>query len=128
MASDALAELAQTILDVRIRRDRDLPGELFGGELAYELLLVLFVADANGQRLSGRMALAKVGGSQRVGRRWIEYLTRRQLIVGDGDGNLDDTLTLTPRALNALEQWLSDARERFGRSPQHPSTNARQSP
>lgn len=123
MANDVLAELADTILRVRRDRHRDLPKELFGGELAYELLLVLFIADAKGQRLSGRTALAEVDGPERVGRRWIEYLTRKRLILGDGDGNLDDTLTLTPRALNALEQWLADARVRFSRLSPQPSTS-----
>ncbi len=109
MADDALAELARAILVVRQDRRRDLPPELFGGELAYELLLVLFIADSHGRRLTGRTALEGVGGQAQIGRRWIEYLTREGLIIGDGDGNLDDTLTLTPRALNALERWLADA-------------------
>lgn len=109
MADDALAALARAILEVRRDRRRDLPAELFGGEIAYELLLVLFVADSLGRRLTGRTALDEVEGTHAVGRRWIEYLTREELIIGDGDGNLDDTLTLTPRALNALERWLTHA-------------------
>jgi hypothetical protein len=109
MGDDALAELARAILKVRRDRRHDLPSELFGGEYAYELLLVLFVADSHGRRLTGRTALEQIHGTSDVGRRWIEYLTREKLIIGDGDGNLDDTLTLTPRALNALERWLTFA-------------------
>ncbi|MCC2981464.1 hypothetical protein [Sphingomonas sp. IC4-52] len=111
MADDTLAELARAILAVRRDRRRELPAELFGGELAYELLLVLFVADARGERLTGFTALEQIGGVSATGRRWIEYLTREKLILGDGEGDLSDTLTLTAKALNALEGWLSRARE-----------------
>ena len=103
------AALARAILLVRQDRRTILPTALFGGELAYELLLRLFVADAQGERMTGARLLADLGGSQRTGSRWIEYLTREKLIVGDGDGRLDDVLTLTPVALHALERWLSGA-------------------
>ncbi|SEJ58255.1 hypothetical protein SAMN05428950_10293 [Sphingomonas sp. OV641] len=113
MVDDTLAEFARAILEVRRDRRRELPAELFGGELAYELLLILFIADARGERLTGKSALEQAGGVSAAGRRWIEYLTREKLIIGDGDGNLDDTLTLTAKALNALEGWLSRAHETF---------------
>lgn len=122
MADDALAELARAILAVRQDRQRHLPPELFDGELAYELLLTLFIADSHGIRLTGRTALEKIGGKAEIGRRWIEYLTRQGLIIGDGDGNLDDTLTLTPVALHALERWLANARQTLNRFPR--DTNA----
>ena len=127
MAEDTLAELAGSILQVRKDRRRDLPADLFGGELAYELLLVLFVADSRGQRLTGRTALEEVGGATNVGRRWIEYLTREKLIIGDGDGNLNDTLTLTPRALNALERWLRHAGATLTGSPRASSAEPQHS-
>ncbi|OWK29653.1 hypothetical protein [Sphingomonas mucosissima] len=111
MADDTLAELARAILVVRRDRRRALPAELFGGEIAYELLLALFIADSLGERLTGLAALEQIGGSSATGRRWIEYLTREQLIIGDGDGNLSAPLTLTAKALHALEAWLSRARE-----------------
>lgn len=79
--------------------------------MAYELLLALFIADSRGERLTGLAALERIGGSSATGRRWIEYLTREELIIGDGDGNLHDPLTLTAKALHALEEWLSRARE-----------------
>lgn len=123
MADDALAELARAILRVRADRHRDLPPELFGGELPYELLLVLFIADSHGRRLTGATALAEVGGAKHTGQRWIEYLTREKLIIGDGHGNLDDVLTLTPRALHALEHWLSSARETLTRFPRDLNTS-----
>lgn len=109
MAADELTYLARAILRVRQDRRTILPAELFGGELAYELLLRLFVADAHGERMTGTRLLADLGGSPRTGSRWIEYLTRQKLIVGDGDGRLEDVLTLTPVALHALERWLSGA-------------------
>ena len=117
MGDDTLAELARAILAVRRDRRRELPAELFGGELAYELLLVLFVADARGERLTGFTALEQIGGVSATGRRWIEYLTREKLVLGDGDGDLNDTLTLTAKALNALEGWLSRARETLDGAP-----------
>ncbi len=117
MGDDTLAELARAILAVRRDRRQELPAELFGGELAYELLLVLFVADARGERLTGFTALEQIGGVSATGRRWIEYLTREKLVLGDGDGDLNDTLTLTAKALNALEGWLSRARETLDGAP-----------
>lgn len=116
MVDDRLAEFARAILKVRRDRRHELPAELFGGELAYELLLILFIADSRGERLTGRSALEQAGGVSAAGRRWIAYLTREKLIVGDGDGNLDDTLTLTAKALSALEGWLSRAHETFDQS------------
>lgn len=117
MGDDTLAELARAILAVRRDRRRELPAELFGGEMAYELLLVLFVADARGERLTGFTALEQIGGVSATGRRWIEYLSREKLVLGDGDGDLNDTLTLTAKALNALEGWLSRARETLDGAP-----------
>jgi hypothetical protein len=128
MGDDALAELANAILRVRRDRRQDLPPELFGGEFAYELLLVLFIADSHGKRLTGRTALERIHGTAEVGRRWIEYLTREKLIIGDGDGNLDDTLTLTPRALNALERWLTFAGATLNRAPGSSNAEAEHSP
>lgn len=107
MADDSLTTLADMILDLRKVRSTALPSELFGGEQGWEILLALFVADGRGDRLTGAMVLAQIGGFDSTGRRWIQHLTKLALIVGDGVGDLNDTLTLTPRGLDALESWLS---------------------
>ncbi len=107
MADDSLTTLADMILDLRQARRTVVPPELFGGEIGWEILLALFVADGRGERLTGVTVLARIGGFESTGRRWIQHLTKLALIVGDGVGDLDDTLTLTPPGLDALESWLS---------------------
>jgi hypothetical protein len=113
MPDDELTSLVNVILRLRRNRHALFRREMFGGEQAWELLLILFVADARGERLSGRMAIDQQGGAVETGRRLLQYLTSRNLIVGDGEGHLDDTLTLTPAGLQKLELWLSEARAAF---------------
>lgn len=111
MINDRLARLAASLLRIRQDRAHHFTREMFGGEQAWDMLLILFVADALGECITGREAVSRDGGSAESGRRWLRYLSRRQYVVGDGDGDLDDTLTLTPLCLNLLERWLEDAGE-----------------
>jgi hypothetical protein len=106
---DDLTELAIVMLRLRQSRSAMLPPDLFGGEQPWDFLLLLFVADGRGKRLTGRMILDRTGGSERTGQRWLSYLAAQDLIVGDGDGQLDDALTLTQAGLHRLELWLAEA-------------------
>lgn len=107
---DRAAAIANAILDFRSARAEALPLHLFS-EPAWELLLALFVADAAGVRVTGRMVSEhrRVAGS--VISRWLVVLTKAGLIVGDGTGDLDDLLTLSSTALDALEQLMKKADE-----------------
>jgi hypothetical protein len=43
--------------------------------------------------------------------RWLMHLTQIGFIVGDGDGNLDDPLTLSGKALDTIESVMAKADE-----------------
>lgn len=109
MLTDDLTALARALLRMRRDRTADLPAELFGGERGWDILLAMFVADAQGRRLTGARVLAAVDCPARVGKRWLAHLARLHLIIGAGAGQLDNPLTLTPSALQAMERWLAGA-------------------
>jgi hypothetical protein len=112
---DEKARLAQAILDNRRDRQLDLPGDLFS-EYAWDALLHLFIADAASERLTGHCLVARIGCAAPVMARWLQYLSQQKLVVGDGDGDLSDLLTLAPKAFDAVEAYLSKTQrlaERF---------------
>lgn len=111
MPDDELTLLARALLRVRQSRSTRFNAGLFHGEQVWNLLLILFIADGRGERLTGRMAIEREGGSPEVGRRWFRYLTQLGYVVGDGEGHLDDPLTMTPECVHELEAWLREARE-----------------
>ena len=111
MADDELTRLAKALLRVRQSRPARFNAGLFHGEQVWNLLLILFIADGHGERLTGRMAIEREGGSLEVGRRWFRFLTQLGYIVGDGEGHLDDPLTMTPVCVHELEGWLREARD-----------------
>jgi hypothetical protein len=113
MAGDDLTVLVGAILDVRRARGDHLAAEMFLGEQAWDMMLHLFVADSRSHPLTGAQLVAQVNCTADVGRRWIKYLTDMHYIVGDGDGRLDDVLTLTPAGLHSIEEWLAVARRRL---------------
>lgn len=106
---DDAAALAERILDFRRRRSDLLPDELFG-ELGWDILLELFVADAKGERLTADQVCERSKAARTVASRWLMYLTEEKLIIGDGDGNLDDPLTLSGDGFAQMERLLADAR------------------
>ncbi len=111
MPDDELTLLARALLRIRQSRAGRFNAGLFHGEQVWNLLLILFIADGRGERLTGRMAIEREGGSLEVGRRWFRYLTQLGYIVGDGEGHLDDPLTMTPECVHELEAWLREARD-----------------
>jgi len=102
---DEKARLARAILDNRAQRRTLLPEALFG-EWGWEALLELFVADAVPERLTAREIARRIGCDERVMSRWLKFLSEQRLVVGDGDGDLDDLLTLSPTAIVAIERHL----------------------
>jgi hypothetical protein len=100
--------MAASMLDFRRARSTALPADLFG-EPAWDLLLELFVADAKGQHLTGRDVSRRCNIPASVLSRWLIHLAKIDLIIGDGDGNLDDLLTLSGKALESVEQTMERA-------------------
>jgi hypothetical protein len=103
---DRLSEAARAILVNRRSRLDLLPAELFG-EWPWEVLLTLFVADAEGQRLTGRGIAAELACPPLTMTRWLQHLARTGLVVGDTARDLDTPLTLSPSAITALESYLA---------------------
>lgn len=109
MAQDDATILVQAVIDLRRARQGSFPLDLFMGEQGWDILLQLFVADANGERLTARDLLSRTGGPAAAGERWIRFLASRGLTVGDGDGRLDDVVTATPEALQRVESWAASS-------------------
>jgi hypothetical protein len=103
---DQKARLAQAILDNREQRRSGLPHEMFG-EFAWDALLHLFIADAASQRLNGHMLAKRTFCPPSVMQRWLVFMSRNELVIGDGDGDLSDLLTLSAKALAAIEIYLA---------------------
>ncbi len=82
-------------------------------EVAWNILLALFVADADGRRVTGRDLLKVAEAPESNGQRWILVLHGEGLLVGDGRGNLDDVIGLTPKAISAVESCMIDAQRHF---------------
>lgn len=106
--SDRAAATATAILKFRRMRSELLPPELFA-EPGWDLLLELFIADANGHRLTARDVSDRNNIPPSVLSRWLLHLTQIGFVVGDGDGNLDDLLTLSGKALDSIEAILTEA-------------------
>lgn len=103
---DRKARLAQAILNNRKQRLDGLPHEMFG-EFAWDALLHLFVADAVSQRLDGHALVKRISCPASVMRRWLVFMSEQKLVIGDGDGDLSDLLTLSAEALAAIETYLA---------------------
>jgi len=109
--NDRAATTAAAILRFRRERSEFLPPELFH-EPAWELLLELFLADAEGRRLTGRQVSEHTRVSLGVMSRWLIHLTQIGLLIGDGAGDLDDELTLSGPAFDSIERLLARAQDR----------------
>lgn len=103
---DRKARLAQAILDNREQRRDNLPPEMFG-EFAWDALLHLFIADATSQRLDGHMLAERTSCPPSVMQRWLIFMSKNELVIGDGDGELSDLLTMSATALAAIETYLA---------------------
>ncbi|MFC3579512.1 hypothetical protein [Sphingomonas hylomeconis] len=104
---DDFALLAMALLRIRRARARNLPADLFS-EPAWDLLLELFVADAQGSRITGGEVSSRNGIHDSVMSKWLRHMTKIGLLIGDGTGNLNDLLTLSAKGLAAMENTLSE--------------------
>lgn len=107
-ASNESTRLAKAILAFRRHRSDLLPGELFG-EPAWELLLEMFIADASGVPITARDVADRADVHHSVMARWLKHLSKMRLVIGDGDGNLDDDLTLSGTGMERVERLLAEA-------------------
>jgi len=107
--NDEAAQLADAILRFRDHRAQILSRNMIG-EPAWETLLEVFVADARGVPVTGRLVAGRHRVSGAVMSRWLMHLAAEGLLVGDGTGNLDDELTLSGAGMEMMEQVLTEAR------------------
>lgn len=108
-ASDSAAVLAVAILHLRQDRQDFFTDELFD-EQGWNMLLSLFINDARGVAATGHLVADQTGGAAASASRWLQYLTAQGLIQGDGHGNLDDVLTLSPLGISKMEAYLEHVR------------------
>jgi hypothetical protein len=108
IGNDRFANVAEAISNFRHARSRILPAEMFG-EPAWDVLLELFVADAEGRRLTGVQVSQRCNISPSVLSRWLRYLSKSGLIIGDGTGDLADPLTLSAEGMLGMERAMAHA-------------------
>jgi len=106
--NDQVANLAAFMLAFRRSRTEELPRSLFG-EPSWDFLLELFVAEARGIRMTGRQISEHYKISPAIASRWLMHLSAEGLIIGDGNGDLDDELTLSGTTMEKLERLLQTA-------------------
>ena len=106
--NDEVANLAALILAFRRTRTEELPRSLFG-EPGWDFLLELFIADARGVRMTGRQITERFDISDGAASRWLKHLAAEDLVIGDGDGDLDDELTLSGTAMAKMERLMEKA-------------------
>jgi hypothetical protein len=109
---DEATVLARSIFELRKMRAHHLPDAVLS-EIAWNILLALFVADADGRRMTGHDLLEVAEAPKSTGQRWIMALHVEGLVVGDGTGNLDDVIGLTPAGISAVEACMIDAQRHF---------------
>ncbi len=117
--NDEAVQLATAILRFRKYRASVLSPDIFG-EPAWEVLLEMFVADANSVRITGRIVSDRHNISTAVIGRWLKHLTAEGLLSGDGTGDVDDELTLSGVGMDKMETALLEARflkDQFGPQP-----------
>lgn len=105
---DEARALARSILELRKMRADHLP-EAVLSEIAWNILLALFVANADGRHLTGNDVLEAAEAPVPTGRRWISVLRDEDLVIGDGRGNLEDVIGLTAKGISAIEACMIDA-------------------
>ena len=99
------ARTAENLLRVRGLRAEVFPSEIFD-EHAWNMMLRLFVAQAQGADVSESELNAAPGTPTGVGQRWLAHLAADGQIEPYSDG---DAIALTPSAMDRMESFLRDA-------------------
>jgi DNA-binding transcriptional ArsR family regulator len=107
ITSEALLAFARETYAVRRRRDRHLPGDLFG-EPTWDILLDLYVATREGRPVPTTSACIGANVPPTTALRWLRILEARGLVEREDDGR-DGRRTfvrLSARGLAAMDNWL----------------------
>jgi hypothetical protein len=113
---DEAARLARVILDLRQRRTDHLPADLFG-EYAWGMLLALFIADAEGKRITALDLFDQSATPRSQGRRWMAVLIDMGFATSEGRCTGNNIVSLTPRGISAVEACMEDAQQWIGTKP-----------
>jgi DNA-binding MarR family transcriptional regulator len=104
--------LAHAMCRARLRRTAYVSRAMLG-EPAWDMLLVLYINDFDGPRLSvGRLATLS-GAPMTTALRWLDYLAKERLISRQPHptDRRSELVELTDRARSALNQYLSETLE-----------------
>lgn len=104
---EALLAFARETYAIRRRRDRHLPGDLFG-EPTWDILLDLYVATREGRPVPTTSACIGANVPPTTALRWLRILEARGLVEREEDGR-DGRRTfvrLSARGLAAMDDWL----------------------
>ncbi len=80
------------------------------GTRAWDILLTLYVADAEGRQLTGRQVLLESNIRLEPGKRWLSLLSTEGLVIGDGELAIDVIVTIAPYAVTQLESYIERCR------------------
>lgn len=103
----SLDRLACDIYSTRRERQRYLDDSLFG-EAAWDMLLLLYWADAHGHGLNTNILTRATGAPNSAALRWLKVLESKGLVVQrqDTSGHLTRIVGLTDSARLRLTQYL----------------------
>lgn len=107
ITSEALLAFARETYAVRRRRDRHLPGDLFG-EPTWDILLDLYVATRENRPVPTTSACIGANVPPTTALRWLRILEARGLVEREEDGR-DGRRTfvrLSTQGLAAMDDWL----------------------
>lgn len=107
ITSEALLAFARESYAIRRRRDRHLPGDLFG-EPTWDILLDLYVATRENRPVPTTSACIGANVPPTTALRWLRILEARGLVEREED-NRDGRRTfvrLSSRGLAAMDDWL----------------------
>ena len=110
MKHDEAAALARTIFDLRRRRADHLPAEVLG-EATWGMLLIMFIADSAGTRLTAHDLFAEAAIYPSTGKRWMAVLMEAGLASSDGPCLGGNVVSLTAKGISAIEACMQDASE-----------------
>jgi DNA-binding MarR family transcriptional regulator len=111
MERSGLARAARVVLRNRRLRSRYLPADLFA-DPAWDILLDLFAADAEGQAVSVTSACVAAAVPVTTAQRWLRELERQGLVQRSQDsGDRRRVLVrISGTGRDAIAQWLNATR------------------
>ena len=103
----SLERIACSIYATRRERRRFLPASLFG-EAGWDMLLLLYWADAHGRGLNASILTKAVGAPESAALRWLQALENEGLIVQhhNSTGPMSHIVALTDSARASLARYL----------------------